>query len=199
MLPLSPIRLVSAANAFLTLGAEPGAAQGRMVNTFLSEIGQPPNGRWDLAFLHHVGYWSHYDFEAKRSSWPIPVSSAPEDLVLFAKQRRIDPDEPEFGDIALVSGAGKGSYARVGIVIATHGAGKFMDGKTFTSCTVLEANAGAAGRPGGADIMYVRRSLCHDRGDRYVRWVDLDARAAAGRVDLNVAIEGGRFVVRRAA
>src|SRR5579884_3490009 len=76
MPPLSPVRLISAATAFLGLGEESsGTGVGRLVSLCLAEVGQPPGHPWDTAFVHHVGYWSHYENEVDWSAWPLPRSA----------------------------------------------------------------------------------------------------------------------------
>jgi hypothetical protein len=79
MPPLSPVRLISAATAFLGLGEEStGTGVGRFVSLCLAEVGQPPGHPWDTAFVHHVGYWSHYENEVDWSAWPLPRSATAE-------------------------------------------------------------------------------------------------------------------------
>jgi hypothetical protein len=47
--------------------------------------------------------------------------------------------------------------------------------------------------------MRVNRELSFARGDRFVRWADLDARHAFGSVSRDQQLRAGRYTVRRAA
>jgi hypothetical protein len=199
MSPLSPIRLISAATAFLGLGEESaGTGVGRLVSLCLAEVGQPPGHPWDAAFVHHVGYWSHYENEVDHSAWPLPRTATAGSLARFAEEKQIVHDTPELGDIAVVAGAKKGTIARVGIVVRCRGVRRSWDGVT-AACTTIEGNAGPSGRPGGTTIMRVNRELSFARGDRFVRWVDLDRRHAFGSVLQDQLMRAGQYTVRRAA
>lgn len=195
--PLSVLRFISAATSFLGLGDNPGEGHGQMVDTFFREVGQPPSGAWDTAFVHHVGYWSQYNNEGEYSPWPLVRTASATDIAAFAHERRIVYGYPELGDIALVAGAQRDRIVRVGIVVVLRGGSTYPSGKEFFAVTTIEGNSGAGGRPGGPVVARVNRDLCPPRGDMFVRWAELDPRGAASRGDAGVELRAGRFVVRR--
>jgi hypothetical protein len=38
----------------------------------------------DLAFVHEVGYWSHFDTRSSSSNWPLPEAATVEELAQYA-------------------------------------------------------------------------------------------------------------------
>lgn len=197
MLPLSILRFISVATSYLGLGEEPGPGLGRMVDTFLREVGHPPGGPWDTAFVHHVGYWSQYDNVGEYSPWPLPRTPRAGDIAAFARERGIAFAQPQVGDISLIAGARRDTIVRTGIVVALRGSGRDTTGRDVHRVTTIEGNAGPAGRPGGHTIARVQRDVRAHRGDLFVRWVELDARDAPARGDGSVALEAGRYTMRR--
>src|SRR5256885_2271808 len=101
MIALTPSYLVAAATAFTGLGEE-GDNNGQMVELFLREVRQPPGQPWCAAFVHHVGYWSHYDHRTKYSSWPLPATASCWQLGEFARDRKLLETEPQTGDVFLL-------------------------------------------------------------------------------------------------
>jgi hypothetical protein len=150
MLPLSPILFVAAANAFVSLGEAVDAA----------------------ALVHHIGFSSHLDNRAGRSSWPLPRVNA-QKLGEFAEARGILMEWPMEGDVFLLSSRrsrrGKRRFTHAGIVVAVS---EREDGTL--ECTTVE------GRPEIGRIAVRRtRRFDADAGDRFIRWVELDWRVQA--------------------
>jgi hypothetical protein len=182
---------VAVAGAFVGLGEETdlsNARPGQVVELFIRHLEQPadqPLGDWSTAFVNHVGYWSHYDQIAKRSTWPLPPLATCEQLLACATQRTmvgaVDV-EPRFGDI-FVQPAQHQAYVRAGIVIDVTARGSQYDtGKPHFDCTVIEGNSREDGHVGGPRVVRITRRLCPSLGDRFVRWADglSNARASEG-------------------
>src|SRR5919199_6538396 len=104
-----------------------------MVELFLRGVQQPPGRPWCAAFVHHVGYWSHYDYDAGRSSWPLPPTASCFELGAYARARGVLREEPEIGDVFLQWNAELARFAHTGIVTrvreegAAPGVGPWVD------------------------------------------------------------------------
>ena len=179
MIPLTPSLLVAAANAFVGLTEEGGDNRGQMIEMFLREVRQPPGQPWCAAFVHHVGFWSHFDSVAARSSWPLPPTASCEELGSFAKTHRIDFTEPMIGDVFLCYSKTRLRFYHTGIVVrvdsvfATTG-----DGKIF-SCGTVEGNSNSDGSANGTRTLQRIRRFNTFVGDRFIRWANLDQRLKA--------------------
>ena len=198
-MPLSPKLLIAAANSFYRLGDESELVPGRTVEVMLSEVGQPPNTPWDVAFIYHVGYWSHYDNIGKYSSWPLPATASARDLGKFAEERRVLVKEPQEGDLFLQHSPTAKTYAHAGIVLETLHKGLLPNGREYIRCVTIQGDTNRIGNPRGRLTYRIKRDLCVDAGDRFVRWVDLDNRAAFTNIGAQIDIVAGRPVLRRAA
>lgn len=179
MVPLSPLRLISAATSFIGLGEEPDHEKGRTVERFRGQTDS--NGAWDASFLTHVGYWSHFDHQGNRSSWPLPLTAQPDVMAAFAYEHAVTRAEPRVGDVALIWFSHRGAFARVGIVVDVGVGSQLVDGSPCFHCMTIEGNVGPGGRPGGATIARVQRRLCPSRGDQFIRWAEFDLDTQAVR------------------
>src|SRR5438874_13430567 len=128
MPPLSPTLLVAAATNFLGLGAEADHAPGRMVETFLHEVGADPFEPWDTAFVHHVGYWAHFDHSVDCSTWPLPRTGRANELAAFADERDVLRAEPSVGDVFLMWSPPIRAFSRAGIIVGIGARGRLGDG-----------------------------------------------------------------------
>ena len=80
------------------------------------------------------------------------------------------------GDLFLVWSPSEQAFTRTGIVECVAGTGSFDGGVGYFRCRTIEAFT-----PDHAVLDGVKRrtrKLSPECGDRFVRWVDLDARAA---------------------
>src|SRR5688572_10701279 len=102
MVPLSPQLLIAGAATLVGAGTESETSRGRLVDMILRRVGQHGPAPWSTAFVHHVGYWSHYELQGQYSSWPLPATNDPHELATFADARGILTDQPERGDVFLL-------------------------------------------------------------------------------------------------
>jgi hypothetical protein len=184
-LPLSPALFVGTANAFVGLGEDlwdPSAApQGPLVERFLRDArGRRTDDQrapWDAAFVHYVGYWSHYDDRCERSAWPLPATASVEELAQFAGTSGTLREAPLAGDVFLLWCPTQKRFVRTGIVIQVQ---LLLNpsqnrGRVYT-CTTIEGNSDGYSNEPGTMTMRTVRNLRPDRGDRFIRWSALDGR-----------------------
>lgn len=180
----SPRLLVAAANAFIGIRAEADAHRAAFLELIMADMDDPGGGtngtawdaRWDAAFVHHVGFWSHYDHRGRVSSWPLPALRNCDDLAAYAKQRNVlVPDPcPAHGDVFVQWSPTLKRYARAGIIIGPLGAPRQFDrARPYVECCVIEGNSDAAGRLGGESVVRVTRKLFVAQRDRVIRWTAL--------------------------
>lgn len=172
LLSLSPLVLVAAANTMLGL-AKDNAPDAEVM---LREVGQPVGRVWDTAFVHHVGYWSHYDHAALRSAWPMPATNDCNVWARFAKRRGVLLQaDPRRGDVFLLWSQRRKRFVHAGIVAEyDHATGILPNGTSYMECETIEGNVNAAGHWPRAGIHRQTRRLVAERGDRFIRWADLD-------------------------
>ena len=176
MIPLSPALLVAAASSLV--GAKPGA-DNALVDLFLREVRQPPGQPWSVAFVHHVGFWSHYDHRVARSSWPLPATASCLELGEFARVRAAIKQEPAIGDVFLEYSPVFKRFIHAGIVVSVDGARATPRGDTRFVCSTVEGRANPM-NPRESRIALVRsRHLSCVGGDRFIRWAGLESRAIA--------------------
>lgn len=171
-LQLSPVLLVAAASAMLGLTRHGGADAELM----LREVGQPAGDDWDTAFVHHVGYWSHYDHETLRSDWPLPVTNDCNVWARFAEEHgALLAGLPRGGDLFLEWSVKRKRFVHTGIVAGfSESTGILPNGVAYVECQTIEGNVNALGRYPGAGIYRQRRKVVTARGDRFIRWSQLD-------------------------
>ena len=182
MKTLSPTHLISAANAFVGFGEDhPGRSRGRLVHRFLTQVGVPggaiENASWDVAFVHHVGYWSHYDHRSARSAWPLPISVDANILARFAKREGVLESKPVAGDLFLLMGPDREKYTRAGIVTGVEDVGYYRNQRAYYECVTIEGDTNRVRDMRGGLLLRHLRVLSAERGDRFVRWTALAAGA----------------------
>lgn len=181
---LDPRLLIAAANAFVGLREEGGDNRGQMVEMFLREVRQPPGEPWCAAFVHHVGYWSHFDASVRQSSWPLPATASCWELGQYALVRRILVKDARPGDVFLAYSKGLGRFHHAGIVVSVDArypeptAGAVGEHGLWV-CTTVEGNTNDDGSPNGNATLRKVRRLNTLAGDRFVRWVELEQLRAA--------------------
>ena len=179
MIPLTPSLLVAAANAFVGLGEDGGDNRGQMVELFLREVGQEAGAPWCAAFVYHVGFWSHYESAAHKSSWPLPDTASCEELGDFARRCGISLRQPHVGDVFLKYSPDHGRFTHTGIVATVDAVHPFGDNHFLSDCTTIEGNTNDDGSANGYTTLRKEREFNSANGDRFVRWPDLYLRAQA--------------------
>jgi hypothetical protein len=163
---------------------ESGTNRGQMIDLFLRGVNQPPGEPWCAAFVHHVGYWSHFASGVQTSSWPLPPTASCNALAQYAKEQDVLRDDPADGDVFLLWHAPIACFAHTGIVERVRERGKLAGGTKWVDCDTIEGNSDAGdSRDGdGATTGVVRRvrRFYPTVGDRFIRWADLDRRSMAG-------------------
>ena len=120
--PLSPHFLITAALALVDVEAT-GDNEGDGISASLARRYRVPNGLaddaaadvtesaasaaatrmaegWSAAFVHHVGYWSHFDHRLGASVWPLPATQSCAELAAFAASNFVlAADAPQPGDV----------------------------------------------------------------------------------------------------
>ena len=86
--------------------------------------------------------------------------------------------EPECGDVFLKKSAELGRFAHTGIVVSVDRVIGRGDYAQFV-CTTIEGNTNDDGSANGRTTLRKTRRLSIPRGDRFVRWVDMELRRAA--------------------
>ena len=88
--------------------------------------------------------------------------------------------KPELGEVFLLRSPSTRLYVHAGIIL---GAERFdASGKEVRyECHTIEGNVTPTGCVGGDHIARVRRILSPARGDRTIRWTELEARETATR------------------
>lgn len=179
MIPLTPALLVAAANAFVGLGEDGADNRGQMVELFLREVRQPPGQPWCAAFVHHVGYWSHFDNVTRKTSWPLPATASCYELGKFALDHKVLTRDPHIGDVFLVYSKDHKRFAHTGVIVSINGEYRTAgDGMVFT-CTTVEGNTNDDGSANGYTTLRRPRSFNTFVGDRFIRWPELDSRLTA--------------------
>jgi hypothetical protein len=173
MMPLTPSLVVATANAFIGLGEDGDDNRGQMVELFLREVLQPPGQPWCAAFVHHVGYWAHYDHASLHSTWPLPATASCFELAEFARERGILREQPAVGDVFLLHSRELRRFAHTGIIVElvqSYGTGA----NASYACTTVEGNTNADGSRNGNTTLRKTRRFSMANGDRFIRWVDAD-------------------------
>jgi hypothetical protein len=189
VIPLTPSFLVAAANVLVGFPGEGGNNCGRIAELFLRGVRQLPGQPWCAAFVHHVGFWSHYDCRSRTSSWPLPPVASCGELETFAKEHGVLRDEPKAGDVFLLWNATLAGYAHTGIVTRVRAHGVAIGRGAWFDCDTIEGNTDSGEDCEGDAVMRrVRRFYPRPRlADQFIRWADLDRRCFARQVLARVA------------
>jgi hypothetical protein len=125
-----------------------------------------------------VGYWSHYDHTALRSTWPLPATASCYELGEFARERGWLLEKPALGDVFLLHSKELKRFAHTGVVVElvqSYGSGA----EASYVCTTVEGNTNADGSRNGNTTLRKTRRFSIANGDRFIRWVDADSRDKA--------------------
>ena len=193
--PLSPSHLIVVAESHVGYGEDhPGRSRGRLVHGWLTQVGIAEGAArdmaWDTAFVHHVGYWSHFDRRCLRSSWPLPLSASRAELAKFAEEEGVLAEHPMAGDLFLLWCPAKKRFVRTGIVVQIEGRGFHLNQAPWYECTTIEGDTNRWRAARGGRTLLQHRVLSADHHDRFVRWTALEpGEMGATRVDIATAEE----------
>lgn len=153
MITCSPILLVAAAQAM--------ARDDRaLVDT--SSLTDRESMSTGMPFIHHAGYWSHFDAQVGVSSWPLDPRWSLAEVVRVAKRLGLLQLDGGPGDL-LVTCTEDGQPLHIGIVLAAGARMEFPREAPTWECEALWATLTARGSRRGA---WFRGG----RGDRFIPW-----------------------------
>jgi hypothetical protein len=188
MMLLSPRLLVAVASSYVGDGVESKHRRGRLVDRLLRQVGGDPDADWSTAFVHHVGFWSHFDHYDATSCWPLPAIGACAELAEYSAQHdALIEDVPAHGDIFLLASPARNCFVRAGIIArVSHRAVALTTGEPHFLCRVVEGNSDANGMLGGGEIVQRERCIDFSKGDKLIRWQWLAPRATVVDLDVDV-------------
>ena len=177
MVRLSPQLLIVTAGALVGVGVD-GERAFATPSEVTPAIDVAPKAEssasWNIRFLDHCGYWSHYDHRSRHSSWPIPQRLGAHELAAFGASRDILRKIPSPGDLFLQYARRQSSFVHAGVVVLVNDTGSMDAGAPYFDVYTIEGDTDHAGRLRGGRAMRVRRRLSPSLGDRFLRWADLD-------------------------
>jgi hypothetical protein len=122
-------------------------------------------------FVHHAGYWSHFDYRMGTSVWPLPETSSCTELAAFAAERFVlATDAPEPGDVYLLWSPAKKLFVRSGIVLSRSRRLRYPSGRRYYDCLTIDGDTASDGSLRGGHTAVVQRALSPSSGDRLIRW-----------------------------
>jgi hypothetical protein len=171
---LAPALLTATANA--VLGLQLNEPERRTVaHRFAQSTGHAWVKRWDAAFVHYAGYWSHFDQRSGRSTWPLPATAACHDLARFARATGVlSHDAPQAGELLLLWSPRRRMFVRTGIILAVEPPETRPNGMRYYECHTIEGCVTPTARLDGDRMGRVSRFLSPEFGDRTIRWIDLE-------------------------
>ena len=178
MIPLTPGFLIAAATSFEGLHEEGGNNRGLMIDRFLRDVGLSAGHPWCAAFVHHVGYWSHFDPRTGSSSWPLPATASCYMLGVFAKEQKVIEEQPVDGDVFLIFRPTLGRFAHTGIIASVIEEGNTPGGSPWFDCHTIEGNSNEQGSREATSVVRIVRRFYPAVGDRFIRWAALDPKQA---------------------
>lgn len=128
----------------------------------------------DMRFLQTVGFHAYLDPATGHSAWPVPLGLARNKLWMFGAERDIIHEAPLPGDIFLQRSPRTEDYVHAGLVLTVDSQGLIRD-RVYYNLTTMEGDTDHCGMLKGGYTYKVRRRLGPTWGDRFFRWVDLDA------------------------
>jgi hypothetical protein len=179
MIPLTPVMLVAAAHGFIGRGHEDASADEQIGGLSLHALWSRPECSCSAAFVHHVGYWSHFDSAAGKSSWPLPAPGDCDQLADFARARGILMQQPQLGDVFLLHSKCIGGFAHAGVIVDVRDVSCTARGDRLYLCTTVEASPSDGASAGIVSAVRRSRRFSTADGDRFIRWPELDWRQQA--------------------
>ncbi len=161
MMTLDRSLLVATANSYVGLSGELLEADG-------VEAGSTPT--WDTDFVHHSGYWSHFDFEREASAWPVPKTRDLVSIASWAHDHGVARETAEPGYLFLLRSPVSESYLRIGIVAHVSERVELQPGKFGFHCMTIEGDSSDELSLGGGTVMRHERPLSVYHGDLFIDW-----------------------------
>jgi hypothetical protein len=163
--PLCPALLLTFAQALVDDAAAVDARDDSTPAADTQEAG------WSATFVHHAGYWSHFDYRMGTSAWPLPATSNCTELAAFAAQHLVlAADAPEAGDVYLLWSPAKRMFVRAGIVLSRSRRLRYPSGRRYYECLTIDGDTADDGAVRGGRTAVVQRVLSPSKGDRLIRW-----------------------------
>lgn len=185
MIPLTPQLLIATATAFVGIGGHPSDhLEGGLIHRLCvaSRIdGIPDEVGWDVALIHHWGFWSHFDHRVEVSSWPVSAVKTASDLAAFGAARGLLHEQPEVGDIFLQYAPKRKCFVHAGIVAVVCVRGLLAPNRSYVEVVAIEGDSDEGGQLGGGKTVRLTRRLLPSAGDRFLRWADLENYGASVR------------------
>jgi hypothetical protein len=179
---LSAQALVAAACAFAGLrDTTGGAIPGSFVDTIRRQAGRGGVGSWDVALVHHWGFWSQFDLLTESSAWPLDAAETAAELCDGAVQRGMIAVEPRVGDIYAQYSPARREFVRVGVV--GHVGRYRPPGAGYWDIVSIEGNSGERGELAGSNVVRIVRRFSPELGDRCIRWTRARTRESARKTN----------------
>ena len=186
MLPLSPAMFIATAAAWLARDDDYPSLTDNELDPLKRDDHRPNDSVMTAAFIGQIGYWAHRQSQGN-SVWPFSLDADCDALAQAADECGVLTREwPDPGAILLRWSTVERRFTRASIVVKAIDSPLLRDW-TY-DCRVVEGTAirrkAVDGMP-DAQIKWVRRArrrCCPTLGDRFISWVDLDARGRTERV-----------------
>ena len=167
--PLSPAFLLTFAQALVDDAASVDVRDDSTIAANAND------DHWSATFVHHAGFWSHFDYRMGTSVWPLPATSSCTELAAFAAEHFVlAADEPEPGDVYLLWSPAKKLFVRAGIVLSRSRRFRYPSGRRYYECLTIDGDTGSDGSLRGGHTAVVQRVLSPSSGDRLIRWTLLE-------------------------
>ena len=170
--PLSPAFLLTFAQALVNDAA---AVDGGDESAIAANA---KDADWSATFVHHAGFWSHFDYRMGTSVWPLPATSSCTELAAFAAEHFVlAADQPEPGDVYLLWSPAKKLFVRAGIVLSRSRRFRYPSGRRYYECLTIDGDTATDGSLRGGHTAVVQRVLSPSKGDRLIHWPLLELMA----------------------
>jgi hypothetical protein len=168
--------LIAAAKVFIGVPEQGGDNRGQMVEIFLHGVGLPAGEPWCAAFVHHVGFWSQFDPDTGRSTWPLPATGACQRLADVAAACGVLVERPVQGDLFVMWVPELARFAHTGVVI------EVAETATGFACTTIEGNTNDDGSRDGWKTAVKYRRFGSGERHRFIRWTAIEVTGSAREV-----------------
>jgi hypothetical protein len=128
----------------------------------------------DVRLLQDLGFRAYFDASARESTWPIPFGMTPHELALFGEREGVSYTEPQSGDIFLQRSFYANEYIHAGLVMTVDGRVPAADHMVCFLASTVEGDTDHRGLLGRGYTCKLRRRFNPAKGDRFLRWCELD-------------------------
>ena len=186
MSALAPSALVAAAGSLIGL-RDGSVARDAEIRQLLGGYVAGRRRPWASALIHHAGYWSHFQHRSRTSNWPLPRVRQVPDLAEYAAAKNVlSFAAPQPGEIFVLWSPAKQHFVHTGILLSVEPIPLYREDDVGQAhrdrryvCSTIEGEVTSTGGFAGPHLGRVRRVLSPARGDRTIRWTELDARDRA--------------------